>query len=164
MTTWRRAGPLALLLALAGISPCGAESWGGIVPGETSRRALEAVYGRPSRERSVVEEGRTVAEWTYAGDRAPRGLDRMVVSFGMLGSAGFSADVVRSVAIYPRPRVFNVSAIATGWGTPDAVGTEEQSGRPALRFDRLGLFIVMDRNGEYAEMLLFAPTPRAPAR
>jgi hypothetical protein len=163
----RRPGrALALLAALAaGVAlllprPAAPESWGGIVPGETTRRELEARYGRPSRERAVVEEGRTVPEWTYVGERAPAGIERMVVSFGFILPAGFTPDVVRSVALYPRPRVFPVPMLVDGFGKPDALGSEESTGRPAMRYDRRGLFVILDATGRWAEMMLFAPAPR----
>jgi hypothetical protein len=156
----RVAGAL-LLLGLVALPPraARAEPWGGITPGQTERREVQALYGPPSRERMVVEEGRTTPEWTYAGDRAPRGIERMVINFGLIRPSGFVPDVVRSVTLYPRPRMFRAQAIANGWGTPDKVGTEEQSGRPALDYSRLGLFIIMDRSGEWAELMLFGPTP-----
>lgn len=156
----RGLAPLLLAVLLAG--PAGAASWGAITPGETSRKDVEARYGRPTRERVLVEEGRTVPEWTYAGERAPRGLDRMVISFGFIRPQGFTPDVVRAITLYPKPRVFTVEAIANGWGTPDAVATEDQTGRSALRYDRLGLLIIMDRTASWAEMLLFAPAQPAP--
>lgn len=154
----------ALLAGLTGLGPrvAAGEAWGGLVPGETRRAEVEARYGRPTRERTVTEEGRTGAEWTYLAERAPRGLDRMVVSFGLIRPEGFVPDLVRSVAIYPRPRVFTVETIAAGWGTPDAIATEEATGRPAFRYDARGLFVILDRTGAWAEMLLFAP-PQAPA-
>ena len=113
------------VLAVAGARDLAAESWGGLTPGETARSGVENLYGRPSRERALVEEGRTVAEWTYAGDRAPRGLDRMVISFGLASGPTFNPDIVRSIVLYPKPHVFSLRSISNGWGPPDAVGTEE---------------------------------------
>lgn len=146
---------VAVLLAVAG--DVGAESWGGLTPGETVRSGVEALYGRPSRERSLVEEGRTVAEWTYAGERAPRGLERMVVSFGLMAGGGFAPDVLRSVALYAKPKVFPLRVISTGWGPPDAVGTEEATGRPSFHYRTRGLLIILDKTGVWAEFLLFGP-------
>lgn len=159
----RRPGPALsiLLLALGLAGPAGAESWGGITPGETTRPDVEARYGRPSRERMVTEEGRTAAEWTYVGERAPRGLDRMIVSFGLVRPQGFVADVVRGLTLHPKPRVFTLRAITNGWGVPDAVGTEQATRRSVLRYDAKGLLIVFDPTGQWAEVLLFAPPQRA---
>ena len=143
--------------AVAGTRDGAAETWGGLTPGETLRSGVESLYGRPSRERPLVEEGRTVAEWTYAGDRAPRGLERMVISFGLASGATFNPDVVRSIAIYPKPHVFSLRAISNGWGPPDAVGTEEATGRPSFHYRTRGLLIIFDKTGAWAEMLLFGP-------
>ena len=158
---WRRslaAARLALAVgALAVAGDVGAESWGGLTPGETTRAGVETLFGRPSRERALVEEGRTVPEWTYAAERAPQGLERMVVSFGLQVGGRFAPDVVRAVTLYPKPRVFSLRAIAGGWGSPDTIGTEEATGRPSFHYRTLGLLIILDRTGAWAELLLFGP-------
>jgi hypothetical protein len=149
---------VALLLGvLALASGAGAESWGGLTPGETTRAGVERLFGPPSRERTLVEEGRTVNEWTFAAERAPQGMERMVIAFGYLVGGRFTPDVVRAVTLYPKPRVFSIRAITNGWGTPDAIGTEESTGRPSFHYRTLGLFIILDKTGEWAELLLFAP-------
>jgi hypothetical protein len=152
---------LAMALALGAAGRVAAESWGGLTPGVSTRRDVEALFGRPTRERPVVEEGRTVPEWTYVGERAPAGLDRMVVSFGLLRGGTFDPELVRAIAVYPRPRVFSLRAITNGWGTPEAIGTEEATGRPSLHYPQRGLLIVLDRSGSWAELLLFAPAQAA---
>ncbi len=158
----RRALGLALaVVVLAAVGGLGAETWGGLTPGETMRAGVETLYGRPSRERSLVEEGRTVAEWTYAGERVPQGLERMVISFGLAAGGRFAPDVVRSIVLYPKPHVFSFRSISNGWGPPDAVGTEEASGRPSFHYRTQGLFVIFDKTGSWAELLLFAP--RQPA-
>ena len=158
----RRALGLALAVAvLAAAGGLGAEIWGGISPGETTRPGVETLFGRPSRERTLVEEGRTVAEWTYAGERAPQGLERMVISFGLATGGRFVPDVVRSVVLYPKPHVFSLRSISNGWGPPDAIGTEEATGRPSFHYRTLGLLIIFDKTGAWAEFMLFGP--RQPA-
>ena len=154
-------GLVLTVTALGAVGDLGAESWGGLTPGETLRGGVESLYGRPSRERPLVEEGRTVAEWTYAGDRAPRGVERMVVSFGLASGATFNPDIVRSIALYPKAHIFSMLSISNGWGPPDAVGTEEATGRPSFHYRTRGLLIIFDKSGSWAEMLLFAP--RQPA-
>lgn len=157
---------LALLIALAVLPAArlaAAASWGGIRPGETVRREVEARFGRPTRERTVTEEGRTANEWTYTGERAPQGVDRMVVSFGLLKGTSFLPDVVRALTLYPRRGVFPLRLITDGWGRPDAIGTDEQTGRPAFRYDAKGLLIVFDRTGEWAELMVFAPERSGPS-
>ena len=153
---------LALSLALlTSTGNVGAESWGGITPGETTRADVEGLYGRPSRERTLVDEGRTVAEWTYAEARAPRGLIRMVINYGLMSGDRFIPDVVRSVTLYAKAHLFPLPTIASGWGEPDAVGTEEASGRHSFHYRTRGLLIVFDKTGSWAEILVFGP--RQPA-
>jgi hypothetical protein len=149
---------LALMVAALGAAgDLGAESWGGLTPGETLRGGVESLYGKPSRERALVEEGRTVMEWTYAGDRAPRGLERMVINYGLTSGATFKPDIVRAIVLYPKPHVFSMRSISSGWGSPDAVGTEEATGRPSFHYQGKGLLIIFDKTGSWAEMLLFGP-------
>ena len=97
---------VASVLLAAWASPTAAENWGGMAPGQTVLREVEGQYGRPTRERMVTEEGRTAPEWTYIGERAPRGLERMVISFGLIRPEGFKPDLLRAMTIYPKPRVF----------------------------------------------------------
>jgi citrate lyase beta subunit len=127
---WLLGLALLTVVVLAARGNAGAESWGGITPGETTRADVERLYGRPSRERSLVDEGRTVAEWTYAEDRAPGGLARMVVSYGLMAGDRFAPDVVRSVTLYPKPQVFTLQSISSGWRQPDAIGTEGRRAGP----------------------------------
>jgi hypothetical protein len=151
---------LVVTLMLGGLTlerPAGAESWGGLTPGETTRAGVERLFGRPSRERTLVEEGRTVNEWTFAAERAPQGLERMVVSFGLMVQGRFAPDVVRALTLYPKPHVFSLRAITNGWGKPDAIGTEEATGRPSFQYRALGLLIILDKTGSWAELLLFGP-------
>lgn len=147
------AGLLVLLLA----SLAAAAAWGGITPGETVRRDVEARYGRPTRERQVTEGALVGAELTYSGDRAPPGLERMVVGLGLIRPSGFAPDLVRSLTLYPKPGIFPLLAITNGWGKPDSIGTDEQSGRPALRWNRKAMLVVLDRGGQYAEVIVFGP-------
>lgn len=159
----RRAPGLFLLLAVLGVAdPAAAASWGGITPGQTTRREVEARYGRPVRERVVTEQGMTGSEWIYSGDRAPQGMDRMVIGFGLVRGPAFVPELVRSVELQPRARVFSVIQITQGWGRPDAIGTDPATGRPAMRWDARGLLVVLDRSGQWAELMLFAPEPPKP--
>ena len=64
---------------------------------------------------------------------------------------------LRSVALYAKPKVFPLRVISTGWGPPDAVGTEEATGRPSFHYRTRGLLIILDKTGVWAEFLLFGP-------
>jgi hypothetical protein len=85
----------------------------------------------------------------------------MVISFGLASGSRFNPDVVRSIVLYPKPHVFPLRSISNGWGPPDAVGTEEATGRPSFQYRTLGLFIIFDKTGSWAEMLLFGPRQAA---
>lgn len=152
----------AALIPLAVVDVASASGWGGITPGETMQRDVEARYGRPTRERRVTEGGLTGSEWAYFEGRAPQGLDRMVVAFGLLRRGRFVPDVVRSLTLYPKPQIFSVVAITEGWGKPDIIGTEDRTGRPVFRYDAKAIMIVLDRTGEWAEVMVFAPEPSGP--
>jgi hypothetical protein len=152
-----RALALAVWLCLAAADLAGAAGWGAITPGETTRREVEARYGRPSRERAVTEGDVTAAEWTYSGDRAPQGLERMVVGFGLARPQGFAPEIVRSLTLYPKPRLFTALELMAGWGKPDAIGSEEQTGRLMMRYDARAILIVLDKSGQWAETIVFAP-------
>jgi hypothetical protein len=155
---WSMGWFLALaVLALAGAAT--AASWGGITPGETTRQQVEAVYGRPTRDRTEVVESRTVPEWTYTGDRMPPGVVRMVLNFGFIRDGAFTPDIVRSITLYTEPRAFTLLALTSGWGEPIAEGIESQTGRRILRYGS-GLLAFVDKTGLGAEVMLFAPTPR----
>jgi hypothetical protein len=153
----------ATILWLAAVA-AEAAGWGGITPGTSRRAEVEGRFGRPTEERSVTEGGLTGAEWTYAGTRAPAGLERMVVGFGLLGPGGFVPELVRMLVLYPKPRVFTVIELVTGWGKPDGIGTEERTGRSLLRWESAGILAYLDVSGEYAEVLVFAPGTSGAAR
>jgi len=160
--TRRRALGLLLLVGLAlgpgGLRRARAAGLGRITPGESTRRDVEAEYGKPSRDAAVVQEGRTVAEWTYAADRAPKGFTRMVVAFGLFREGQFRPDLVRAVTFYPEAGVFTLAALTNGWGEPVATATDASTGRTILRYDG-GPLVALDRTGRWAEVMTFPPAP-----
>jgi hypothetical protein len=158
----RGAGALLVWLALAG--PAASADWGGIQPGLSTRQNVETLYGRPSWERTVVEEKRNLLEWTYAGERAPRGVTRMVVSFGLNGASGFRDELVRALQIYPAPGAYTIGNITAAWGKPEAIGTNQETGQVMFRYNAQGLLVVMNRRGDSVEVMLFVPTPTAEKR
>ena len=85
----------------------------------------------------------------------------MVINYGLVSGATFNPDVVRAIVLYPKPHIFSLRSISNGWGPPDAVGTEEATGRPSFHYRTRGLLIIFDKSGSWAEVLLFAP-PQPP--
>jgi hypothetical protein len=141
--------------------PAASADWGGIQPGLSTRQNVETLYGRPSWERTVVEEKRSLLEWTYTGERAPKGVRQMVVSFGLNSASGFREDLVRALEIHPTPGVFTVESITMTWGKPQAIGTNQETGQTMIRYDGAGLLVVMNRRGDSVEVMLFVPKPPA---
>jgi hypothetical protein len=50
-----------------------------------------------------------------------------------------------------------VQALSEGWGKPDGIGSDTQTGRSALRYDTQGLLVILDKTGQWAETMVFAP-------
>jgi len=163
VTRWRAAGlglglAVSVALGLGGLHPAAGAGFGRITPGETTRKEVEGEYGKPSREATVLTEGRTVAEWTYLSGRAPKGITRMVIAFGLIRNEQFEPDLVRSLTLYPDAGVFPLKALTNGWGEPAATAKDSSTGRTIFRYAG-GLFVALDRTGRWAEVMTFAPAP-----
>lgn len=137
-----------------------AADWGGISPGASTIETVRSRYGAPSRESREKEEGYDTTRWIYEGSRAPAGLKRLIVDFGMLTAAGYRPNLVRYFELDPKPLVFDRGTIIRGWGAPDRIG--EESGR-ALLFYKAGLVVYLDDTGEEAVSMFFTiPQPEPP--
>lgn len=161
MARGRAAGWLLLALAVvAGATArAGAADWGGITPGASTREEVRQRYGAPSRQAPQKVEGYDTLQWIYEGPRAPAGLRRMLVEFGMLTPAGYRPELVRYFVLEPRPRVFRREVILQGWGAPD--GVNEEQGRKILVY-RAGLLVYLDETGGDAVSMVFSiPAPAA---
>ncbi len=153
---------LAALLALPALASTG--DWGGIDAGVSTLEQVRERYGAPGKEARLKVEGYDTVEWTYEGPRAPAGLIRMVVEFGLLTPAGYKPNVVRILRLEPKPTIFHRAFVISGWGLPDGVATV--GGQPTFYY-KIGLLVTFDKNGENAVMLEFTPpqpdTPASPA-
>ena len=63
-------------------------------------------------------------QWVYEGTRAPGGVQRMTVDFGLLSPHGYKQTVVRAFRLEPKPKIFGKNTVAQAWGPPDAIGTQ----------------------------------------
>lgn len=162
MITAVRALVLAAGVALgAGLpGPAAAAEWGGISPGTTTMDAVRGRYGPPSREVTQKVEGYDTRQWIYEGGRAPSGIRRLTVEFGMLTPAGFRRDVVRLFMLEPARGVFDRQVILTGWGKPSGA---TPPGEPPAFYYQDGLIVYFDRDGQSAERMVFTP-PQPSAR
>lgn len=157
---------LALVLAvgIGAASELWGEEWGGIAPGITTMDAVRGRYGAPSREARQKEEGYDTVRWIYEGARAPVGMKRLTVEFGMLTAEGFRPNLVRFFVLEPKPRIFSQAMVLQGWGTPDMVGDE---GGRTVFFYKAGLIVYLDPEREESLSMVFSipqPGPGAPPK
>jgi hypothetical protein len=137
-----------------------AAEWGAIRPGTSTIESVSATYGQPSRQNTQKVDGYDTLEWLYEGERAPRGLRRLAVDFGLLTDAGYRANVVRAVRLEPSPGIFTRDSVLRGWGPPQRMG---QDGELPLFFYQDGLMVVFEKDGWNATRLLFT-VPQPPAK
>lgn len=163
MACGRLIGWVALALAVVAVAPTAliAADWGGISPGASTMGAVFGRYGAPSRESHEKLEGYDTTRWIYDGAKAPPGVKRLAIDFGLLTPSGYRADLVRYFELDPKPQVFDRGTIIQGWGPPDRVGEEE--GRK-LFFYKAGLVVYLDATEENAVSMYFTlPQPEPPA-
>jgi hypothetical protein len=154
-------GRLALLGALLLVAaPVWAAEWGLIRPGVSTMTSLRAQYGEPTRiERQKVDKYDT-EDWIYEGPKAPVGIERLTVEFGLVQQEKYRADVVRAFRLEPKPGTFNRGIVTNGWGFPDRMGRENQSD---IFLYRDGLLVYFDEAGWNARLMVFTlPQPRDP--
>jgi hypothetical protein len=150
-----------LLIFLLAAGPAAASDWGGIEPGTTSVDQVRARYGEPSKESRPKVEGYDTLQWIYEAERAPAGIVRMTVDFGILAPGGYKPSVVRLLTLEPKPAIFGRNTVIQGWGIPDAV-TNNKDGSATLIW-KDGLLAVFDKEGENARALVFSvPQPISP--
>jgi hypothetical protein len=159
-------GP-ALLVAIAmtglllGRGSVAAEEWGAIEPGATTVDQVRARYGAPSKETRGKADNYDTLQWVYEDTRAPGGIQRMTVDYGLLTPQGYKPTVVRVLRLEPKSKVFGRSTVIQAWGVPDGM---TKHGDVDVFFYATGLLVTFDKEGEEATLLTFTPPqPEAPA-
>jgi len=150
---------LALALSVGVPSAVVAAEWGGISPGTSTIETVRERYGAPSRETRQKLEGYDTIQWVYEGARAPAGMKRMIVEFGLLTPGGYRANLVRFFTLEPKPRIFDYVTIVKGWGIPD--GIAEREGRKVYFYQR-GLLVYFDQSGDDTVSMVFSPPQPEP--
>jgi hypothetical protein len=153
----RYAAPLVFLLLLA--APAAAADWGQIVAGETTQAVVRARYGEPVKRSTQTLEGYETEQWVYEGARAPAGILRMTVDFGLLSPAGYRKEVVRTFRLEPKPDIFNRKLVLDGWGLPGRIGKE---GELEFFLYKEGLLVYFAEGGERVIALIFTPPQPLP--
>jgi hypothetical protein len=145
-----------LLVSLLALPAAGwAASWGGIEPGVTTLEQVREGYGQPSKEALLKVDGYDTTQWVYEGPRAPTGMVRMVVDFGLLTPAGYKPQVVRTFRLEPKRMIFTRGMVVFGWGVPD--GVVNRGGHDSYLY-KSGLVATFEKDeGESAISLVFAP-------
>lgn len=145
-------------LALAVTPAARAEEWGGIEPGVSTIEQVRARFGAPSKESRAKVDNYDTIQWVYEGARAPAGIQKMTVNYGLLTPQGYKQTVVRLLSLAPKPTVFGRSTVIQAFGVPD--GRSNQNGRDTY-FYRSGLIVTFNEAGNEAALLTFTP-PQAP--
>ena len=150
---------LALALSVGVPSAVVAAEWGGISPGTSTIETVRERYGAPSRETRQKLEGYDTIQWVYEGGRTPTGMKRMIVEFGLLTPGGYRPNLVRSLTLEPKPRIFDYVMVVKGWGIPD--GIAEREGRKVYFYQR-GLLVYFDQSGDDTVSMVFSPPQPEP--
>ena len=153
---------LAIVLVAAALALDGgavaAEQWGGIEPGESTMAVVKSLRGSPSRTTKQKVDNYDTEEWVYEDARAPAGIRRLTVDFGLVTPAGYRPDLVRSLRLDPKPGAFDKDSVTTGWGPPVGVGKE---GEVEFYFYKEGLFVYFAKDGHGVATMTFTP-PQLP--
>lgn len=162
MAAMRRAVLAAVALAglLLGPEFAAAAEWGAIEPGLTTTDQVRARYGAPSKETRAKAEGYDTVQWVYEGARAPAGISRMTVDYGLLTPQGYKPTVVRVFRLEPKPKIFGRNTVIQAFGVPDGIGKQNEQD---VFFYKSGLLVNFDQQGDEAATLTFTPPqPDAP--
>jgi hypothetical protein len=152
---------IAAATLLTGPAGASAEEWGGIEPGITTIEQVRARYGAPSKETRAKEQGYDTIQWVFEDARAPGGIQRLTVDYGLLTPQGYKQTVVRTFRLEPKPKVFAKNTVAQAWGPPDAIHSQNQQ---ETFFYKSGLVVIFTKDGTDTVLLTFTPPqPDRPA-
>lgn len=150
-------GALGFVLLLA--AAAGAADWGQIRPAVSTQAEVRARYGAPSSETPQKVEGYDTLQWTYDGAKAPAGITKMIVDFGLLTPSGYKKEVVRTFRLEPKADIFNRKLVLDGWGPPTRVGKE---GNAEFFFYEQGLLVYFGPDSQEVTVMIFTPPQKAP--
>lgn len=137
-----------------------AGQWGGIEPGESTMATVRGARGSPTRTTAQKVDGYDTAQWIYEDAKAPGGIRRMTIEFGLVTPAGYRSDLVRTLKLEPKPGAFDKSMVTTGWGLPSGVGKD---GNVEFFFYQEGLFVYFAPDGQAVLSMVFTPPQLPPS-
>ena len=149
---------VAVVTAVLAAGPVSAEQWGGLEPGQSTMAVVKSLRGTPSRTQKQKVDNYDTEEWVYEDAKAPGGVKRMTVDFGLMTPAGYRADLVRSLRLEPKPGAFDKDTIVTGWGKPAGLGKD---GDVNFYFYKEGLFVYFGPDDHAVVSMTFTP-PQLP--
>jgi len=156
----RRVVLLVGLLLLMGLGSARAAEWGLIRPGVSTMDTVRAQYGQPTRVDRQKIDNYDTENWIYEDAKAPVGVQRLTVEFGILQAEKYRPEIVRAFRLNPKPGSFNRGVITNGWGFPDRMGRENDQD---IFLYREGLLVYFDVSGWDAALMIFTvPQPRDP--
>jgi len=151
---------VAALAALLLAPPALAAEWGLIRPGVSTTKTVRERYGAPSRTEHVKIDKYDTERWIYEDEKAPSGIVRMTVDFGLVHDDKYRAEVVRVLQLEPHGGTFNRGVIGNGWGFPDGNG---KTGDEEFFVYKDGLLVYFAPDGWNVRLMLFTlPQPRDP--
>ena len=119
---------------------------------------VKSIRGTPSRTLKQKVDNYDTEEWVYEDAKAPAGIRRMTVDFGLMTKAGYRADLVRSLRLEPKPGAFDKDSVVTGWGKPSGLGKD---GDVNFYFYKEGLFVYFAPDDHAVATMTFTP-PQLP--
>ena len=154
---------LALVISLAALAPlampAAAADWGQIKPATTTLAEVRGRYGAPTKETAQKIEGYDAVQWVYEGKEAPKGINKMIVDFGLLTPSGYRKEVVRTFRLEPKHDIFNRKLILDGWGLPARRGKE---GDLEFFLYEEGLMVYFGKDEREVIAMIFTPPQRLP--
>jgi len=155
------AAVIAVAVVVATAATVGGAEWGTIIPGTSTMNGVRQQFGEPTRTEQSKTEGFDTEDWFYEGERAPAGMVRMIVAFGLATPSGYRREIVRTFLLQPKPNVLDRRRIVIGWGLPDRTGRDAEG---EVFFYQAGLVVYFDKDGANPRSLVFTPPqPTAPA-
>jgi len=158
-----RAGLAAIVavVLLAGALPATGAEWGNIRPGISTTANVRELYGAPTKTSKEKVDKFDTETWIYDEPKAPAGLKRLTVEYGLMISDKYQPDVVRAFRVEPQPGGFTRRIIILGWGQPDRAGRD---GDTDVFVYYEGMIVYFDESGQDAKLVLFTVAqPRDPA-